>query len=157
MSAAADVCAQIASARQRFLESVNGISNDDARLRPGPDEWSVIEVLAHMIDVDDFYLEQALLLRDAPGSLFSYFDDDAWKRIHPSPGEFELSDVLKRLVASHARVLEAAGALSEEELARPGKHPRAIPYTVKDVLLRFPAHDNNHRRQIAEIRARLGG
>jgi hypothetical protein len=38
-----------------------------------------------MVDVDDYYLGQALLLRDRPGSDFSYFDDEAWKAAHPGP------------------------------------------------------------------------
>jgi hypothetical protein len=107
-----------------------------------------------MIDVDDFYLGQALLLRDLPGAAFSYFDDEGWKVVHPSPDGFEFDDVLRRLDASHQRVLDATMQFSDEELTRPGVHPRGIPYTMRDVLLRFPAHDENHRRQIAAIRGR---
>jgi uncharacterized damage-inducible protein DinB len=155
MSAAEELCAQLSSARQRFLSSAASISEAVARRRPDDDEWSVIEVLAHMIDVDDYYLGQALLLRDQPRPAFNYFDDDTWKRRHPSPDGFELADVLRRLDASHKRVLTAASALTEEELARRGIHPRRIPYTVRDVLLRLPAHDDNHRRQIEDIRSRI--
>jgi len=108
-----------------------------------------------MVDVDDFYLGQALLLREQPGVRFSHFDDSAWKRAHPLPDEFELTDVLARLAASHERVLAAAAALTDEELARPGVHPRDIPYTVRHVLLRFPPHDENHRQQIEAIRSHL--
>jgi uncharacterized damage-inducible protein DinB len=147
---------QIRSARQRFLESAAGVSEVDAKRRPAPGEWSIIEVIAHMIDVDDYYLGQALLLRGQPGAAFNYFDDEAWKRAHPGPDEFVLADLLRDLAASHQRVLDGAEELSDEELTRPGIHPRGIPYTVRDVLLRFPAHDDNHTQQIAGIRATLG-
>ena len=155
MAAAEDLCAELSSARRRFLEASHGLSDANSHRRPTGDQWSVIEVLAHMIDVDDYYLGQALLLRDRPGAAFSYFDDEAWKRLYPLPDGFEPDDVLHRLDASHRRVLAAASALTDEELARPGVHPRGIPYTVHDVLLRFVAHDENHQRQVEEIRRRL--
>ncbi|MGE0057589.1 MAG: DinB family protein [Dehalococcoidia bacterium] len=155
MSTSEGLCAQLSTARQRFLASVRDLSDAHSRIRPAGNEWSILEVLAHMIDVDDFYLGQAQLLRKQPGATFNYFDDDAWKRAHPLPNGFELEDVLMRLDASHQRVLIGARSMTDEELTRPGVHPRAIPYTVRDVFLRFPAHDQNHQRQIDEIRAQL--
>ena len=155
MATADKVCAQIASARQRILGSVRGLSEKQSKLRPADGGWSAIEVLAHMIDVDDYYLGQAMLLRDQPNAVFNYFDDDAWKAAHPAPDEFALRDVLDQLTASHQRVLEATFRLTKKELGRPGLQPRGIPYTVADVFLRLPTHDDNHRQQLDEILARL--
>ena len=62
---------------------------------------------------------------------------------------------LKRVDASHLRVLDMAAAATDEELGRHGRHPRGIPYTVRDVLLRHLAHDLAHFEQIEAIRTGL--
>ena len=146
---------QLKSTRARFLEAVQDVSDAEAKQRPAGDEWSIIEVLAHMIDVDDYYLGQASQVRDQPGAAFTYFDDAAWKLAHPSPEEFELKVVLQELNASHQRVLAGAAALTSEDLRHLVVHPRGIPYTARDILLRFSPHDDNHRKQIIVLRKAL--
>ena len=124
MNQSAQMLTALAEARRQFLQTVAGISESDARRRPDDAEWSVIEVLAHMIDVDDCYLGQALAICHMPGIAFTHFDDDAWKRTHPGPDEFDLADVLARLARSHQRILESAAMLTEAELSTPCVHPR---------------------------------
>ena len=108
-----------------------------------------------MIDVDHFYLGQALLMKDQENHRFAHFDDDNWKSQHPDIPTASLEEIIALLENSQATVLETLSTLTEVELARPGQHPRGIPYTVRDVFLRLPPHDENHREQILAILARL--
>jgi uncharacterized damage-inducible protein DinB len=146
----------IQDSRIGFLDSIEGLDEEATRRRPDPNEWSIIEVLAHMVAVDESYLGQAVSVTQSPGTAFTYFDDDAWKMAHPGPDEFVLSQVLAELSASHQRVLATAAALNEDELAIVCIHPRGIPYTVRDILARLPTHDQNHQRQIEQLRQLLG-
>ncbi len=148
-----DLLQTLASARRSLLSLVEGISQVDAVRQPEDGEWSIIEVLAHMVDVDRYYLAEALAMRDEDDHLFAYFDDEAWKREHPDIRQTPLPDVLQALNDSHAEVLRTFAGLSEADLARPGRHPRGIPYSVRNVLLRFPDHDRNHEQQIASLQA----
>ncbi len=75
--AAPEVRSRLVSSRFQLLEIVRDLSLGAVATRPEPREWSILEVLAHMIDVDYFYLGQAMAMKDHEAYLFQYFDDDA--------------------------------------------------------------------------------
>jgi uncharacterized damage-inducible protein DinB len=142
------------AARQRLLESVRDLPADLVRRRPNDAEWSILEVLAHLVDVDYFYLGEALAMKDREDYLFRYFDDEDWKR-HPAVPEESIEDILKRLQESQQAVFQGLRAMTPHDLARPGRHPRGISYTVVQVFLRLPPHDAAHEDQIKRALARL--
>jgi uncharacterized damage-inducible protein DinB len=152
---AAELIERIRDGRGRLLEETLGLSDETLRTRPDAEEWSVIEVLAHLPDVDQHWLAQALAIRDHPEHLFVHFDDDRWKREHPDVRSAPLSSVLQAMQAAHDTVLATLAQLDSADLERTARHPRGIPYTVLDVFLRYPVHDENHANQIAGIRSRL--
>jgi hypothetical protein len=133
----------------------DGLPPSVLRSRPADDEWSIIEVLAHLIDVDAHWLGQALAIRDDPEHTFVHFDDERWKSEHPNVWEQPIEDVEMKLNDSHARVIGSLSRMTDDELERLGKHPRGIPYKVRDVFSRYPAHDLNHAEQIKSIRGRV--
>ena len=141
--------------RAALLRRAEGVEAELLRLRPADDLWSIIEVLAHLIEVDRHWLRQALALRNDAQHVFVPFDDERWKREHPAARAAELSAVRAALDASHRAVVETLLGLTPEELLRSGRHPRGHAYTVADVFQRFPEHDRNHARQIAAIREQL--
>lgn len=153
MSGSMELVASLKKARISFLRSIEGLEQPAMKLRPAVGEWSIIEILAHMPAVDDCYLSQALEVTRSPGIRFDYFDDEAWKVAHPSPDSFELSHVFGSLQEAHNRVIAGATSLRAEALLLPCLHPRGIPYTVRDILARLPAHDANHQLQIEEVRS----
>ena len=152
---AADLIERIRDGRRRLLEETRGISDETLRTRPNAEEWSVIEVLTHLPDVDRHWLAQALAIRDNPDHLFVHFDDDRWKREHPDARSTPRAAVLQAMQAAHETVLATLAQLDADDLSRTARHPRGIPYTVRDVFLRYPAHDENHANQIAGIRTRI--
>jgi uncharacterized damage-inducible protein DinB len=147
----AELAARLRASRHAMMSEALQVELNLVATRPMSDEWSVLEVVAHMIDVDRHWLEQALAMRDKADHLFVHFDDAQWKEEHSAILEARWPDVLKAIDASHADVLGGLEQMTRSELARPGKHPRGIPYTVGDVFLRYPAHDESHARQIREI------
>jgi uncharacterized damage-inducible protein DinB len=146
-----ELSAALRQSRAALLAPVRGMSQDAAVQRPTDDEWSVIEVLAHMVDVDYYYLGEALAMRDSAGHAFCYFDDDAWKRTHPEVRRLPLERVLAALDISHQTVLAMLAASNEEQLSTPGTHPRGIDYTARDVFYRLVPHDETHEQQIRQI------
>jgi uncharacterized damage-inducible protein DinB len=146
----------LTDSRHRLLGTINGVSDADLRRRPADDEWSMIEVLAHLADVEAHWLGQALAIRDDPEHLFVHFDDERWKREHPAVRDEPPAQVLARVERAHRAVLETLAGLTPHDLDRAGRHPRGAPYTVREVFRRYAAHDENHTAQLAAIRARLG-
>jgi uncharacterized damage-inducible protein DinB len=142
------------ASRQALLR-VADVTPERAVLRPNDGEWSVLEVLAHLVDVDYHWLAQAIAMRDDSAHMFTGFDDTAWKQEHVSICETPLPDVLARLAESHEAVISKLASVSDADLDAPGRHPRGIPYKVRDVFLRYPPHDDDHKRQIQEIVASI--
>jgi hypothetical protein len=141
--------------RQVLLQAASGVTAKQAILRPSDGEWSVLEVLAHLVNVDYHWATQALAMRDNPSHMFVGFNDTIWKQEHADICKTPLVDVFALLAESHEAVLYHLASMSEEDLDGAGRHPRGIPYTVRDVFLRYPPHDENHTRQIAEILASI--
>src|SRR3954454_9411082 len=94
------------ASRRALLQAVFSASPDAALIRPVEGEWSVLEVLAHLVDTDLHYTEQALAMRADPGHVMLHFDDAAWKRDHADVRVTPLSEVLARLEQSHEAVLQ---------------------------------------------------
>src|SRR6266498_3790555 len=135
-------------ARQKLVNSVSDIPAEIVRQRPSNTDWSILEVLSHLVDVDYFYLGEALAMKNQANYGFRYFDDEDWKRRHPTVPKETVAEILVRLQESQQAVLEALKDMSVEDLARQGKHPRGISYSVGQVFLRFLSHDANHENQI---------
>ena len=152
---AEEIAVALQASRGALLQAASGVTSDRAVLRLADGEWSVLEVLAHLVDVDYHWATQALAMRDNPSHMFVGFDDAAWKQEHRNIRETPLADVMSLLAESHEAVLYHLASMSDDDLDAPGRHPRGIPYTVRDVFLRYPAHDEDHTRQIREILASI--
>ena len=146
----------IRAGRAHLLAACAGLTDEALRLRPSEDEWSIIEVVAHLADVDRHWLGQALAIRDNAQHIFVHFDDERWKAEHLDVRQQPVAEILLRTGATHETVLRALSHLSDADLRRAAKHPRGVTYTVGDVFLRYVRHDENHAEQIAAIRARIG-
>src|SRR5664279_4137001 len=112
--------------------------------RPSEDEWSVLEILAHLVDVDYHYLAQAQGLHRGPDYTFVGFDEARWKTEHANVRQEPFAKLLGELETSHKTVLEALSRISDAELRRTGKRPDGSPLMVREVFDRMLLHDENH-------------
>jgi hypothetical protein len=74
--------------------------------------WAVIEVPAHLADVDRYYLCEARMIRDEPGHMFVYFDEEAWKRANADAIDRDARAVKLAMAAAHEEVMRWVGALT---------------------------------------------
>jgi hypothetical protein len=151
----AELTGLLKTARRALLQPATGLTHEPAVTRPSGGEWCVLEVLAHFIDTDYHYAAEAQAMRNGPGHMLVHFDDDAWKQEHAGIRETPFEEILVSLAVSHDYVLTLLASMSKDDLDAPGLHPRGIPYTVRNVFLRWPQHDENHTRQIEEILAAI--
>jgi hypothetical protein len=57
--------------QQTFLDAVDGITEDVAAKRPGPDRWSALECVEHLAVSEDFLLSRITQAEQA-GDMFSF-------------------------------------------------------------------------------------
>lgn len=155
MSCAFHLVDELRNARSELLTVCQDVLDADLRRRPADGEWSVIELLAHMPDVDRYYLSQAQKLRDVPGHTFVYFDEEAWARENADAIDRDPRDVRLAMAAAHDEVVRWARSLTPEELDRAGSHPRRDTISVREMLERITNHDRRHTEQVRAIRRAL--
>lgn len=145
------------NARSELLAACQDVSEADLRRRPKDGEWAIIELLAHLPDVDRYYLSQAQALRDVPGHTFVYFDEEAWARENGDAIERDARAVKLAMAAAHQEVVRWTRSLTPEELDRQGGHPRRGSISVREMIERIANHDRAHTEQIRAIRKALAG
>jgi DinB superfamily len=147
---------------------VAGVTPEEARARPAPEAWSVLEVVCHLCDEEREDFRQHL-------DHILHRPDQTWPPINPygtpgSPGgwvtarrynERDLAQSLDEFLAERKHSLAWLKELSSPDWDRAATAsfgPLAEQISIKagDMLASWVAHDNLHMRQLVELRrARL--
>ena len=150
------------NARSDLLTACQDVSDADLHRRPPRSQaepveagCAIIELLAHLPDVDRYYLSQAQALRDVPGHSFVYFDEEAWAQEHADAIERDANGVKLAMAAAHEEVVRWTRSLTPEELDREGGHPRRGSISVREMIQRIANHDRSHTEQVRTIRRLL--
>lgn len=147
-------CADVAAALESFPRVLRTLLEplDPATLtaRPEPREWSVHEVIGHLIATDAGAFESRIagILTgepEIPG--FS-----PWAAIDERDfGSTSLSGLLGELEASRTRVVPFVAALTADDLAKTAEYPGFGSFAAGDFVYEWPFHDHEHLQQILAI------
>jgi DinB superfamily len=127
---------------------LHSVSQDVLDWKPGPERWSIHEVLAHLIDIEKVFGGRAwcIVEEDAPG--LPKFTPGGPLLAGPSMGALERLERFRALREDLVRFVKrvpAAAAL------RIGTHEELGPITLAQLLNELANHDLGHLRQIAEL------
>lgn len=154
MTCAFHLVDDLRNARSELLVACQDVADGELH-RPDASGWAIIELLAHLPDVDHYYLAQAKLLRDVPGHMFVYFDDEAWARDNADAIDRDACAVKLAMAAAHQDVVRWAASLTAEQLDRAGGHPKRGSVSVREMVQRIAEHDRTHTGQVVGIRRAL--
>lgn len=130
---------------------VDGVPEEQARWKPARDQWSILEVVAHLADeeVEDFRTRLDSTL---------HRPEDAWKPIDPEGwavqrryNEGALSDSVDRFVSARARSVEWLNGLVSPDWGAAHRHQRLGDIRAGDLLTSWVAHDHIHIRQLNRL------
>jgi hypothetical protein len=121
----------------------------------GPGTWSPYVVVGHLVHLEktDWMVRLGIILEHGTARPFDPVDREAQMR---SGGERALGEmldefaVLRRENLARLRALE----LSEEQLAREGRHPGLGVVTARQLLATWTAHDLAHLVQVGRVMAK---
>jgi hypothetical protein len=141
-----------AATPKKLERLIKGLPASKLRKRPGPDQWSVNEILAHMADTEIVGGFRMRLILGSPGTPIAGFDQDAWV----IAGHYDKRDPRKSVEQFRA-VREANLALLKSltpgQWKHYGMHSERGRESIEDHVLRFAGHDLNHLQQIERILA----
>lgn len=128
----------------RWNELTSKLPEALLRRSPAPGEWSALECLQHIIDVERVFQSRLKAFLDGLES-FPAFNPDAKGALEAaarSPGVVAAEFAELRAVS-----LEAIGKLQPSDLGRTSRHAELGKVTLEEMLNEWPAHDLNHTVQ----------
>ena len=130
---------------------VAGITQTEARSRPAPEFWSVLEVVCHLYDEEREDFRQRLdIILHRPEEKWPPIDPVGWVTARKY-NERDLAETLDNFMTERGKSLAWLRGLSvanweAQYTARFG------PIKAGDVLASWVAHDNLHMRQLVELK-----
>jgi hypothetical protein len=146
---------ELAQGARLIRELAVDVPTAEARVRPAPEAWSILEVVAHLLDEEreDFRARLDLVL---------HRPHETWPRIDPAAwvterryNERELPATLEAFLAERERSLGWLAGLTAPDWSRVYQASFG-PISAGDLAASWAAHDLLHIRQLVELRrARL--
>jgi hypothetical protein len=137
---------------KRLEKLIKGVPAAKLRKRPGPDKWSVTEILAHLGDAEIVTAWRIRSILGAPGTPIQAYDQNAWLEA----GRYGKRDA-RQCLGVFRGVREANLALMKsltpEQWKHHGMHPERGEETIERILHMMAGHDLNHLGQIERILA----
>jgi uncharacterized damage-inducible protein DinB len=139
----------------RLRHAVAGLTPEELTARPGPGDWSILELVIHLTDSDSIAIDRMkrMLTEDNPPLL--YADETAYVR-RLATHDQSLDDALTIFEVGRRQFARVLRALPDEEFDRRGTHNRRGIVTVGSSVQNYIDHVNHHLGFLVEKRARLG-
>lgn len=146
---------------ERIIETVQGLSEETIRWNPTEEEWSIMQIMAHIVEAVPYWLNEINQLVQSPGK--------EWGRNHlqqrrldaVSPAVVDatsVSDMLKALEDVKQQVKAGIENLTPEQLAAeaPSRNPnfgtKPISFIIDHLI---DQHVNKHEGQIERNLSKL--
>ena len=138
----------LAAFPEQLKRQVQDLSDPALRFRPAPGEWSVVEVIGHLLDIEAVYSARIRQMLATDNPSLARFDPDETVRQRDYQNK-QIGFLLISLAERRAEHLELLRVLRPAQLARTGLHPTRGQLSVADTIANLAWHDGNHSQQIA--------
>jgi uncharacterized damage-inducible protein DinB len=129
-----------------------GLTDEQTLWKPGPDRWSVAEILEHLSHVEAHYFRAAMdVLLGGQGNEIAPYDQNAYAAAGTYSGREPEESFAHWEEQRDDNVEFLMENLSLRTLKRTAMHPELGPVTPEDLLNEWVFHDLGHVRQIVEL------
>ena len=127
-----------------------GLPDADARWKPSPEDWSILEVVNHLADdeAEDIRVRLRLTL-EAPGEPWPPVDAQA-KAVERRYNDRDVNASVDRFARERAASLEWLRGLEAVDWEASHDEPKHGLLRAGDLMTAWAAHDALHLRQIAK-------
>ena len=123
-----------------------------ARWRPDPESWSLLEVINHLDDEEREDFRQRIdYVLHRPGEEWPPIDPGSWVTSR-SYNERDLGESLASFRSERERSLLWLVGLEEADWEMGEEHPVFGRFTAGDLLTAWVTHDHLHLRQLVELK-----
>lgn len=141
---------QLSENARRMAALVSGTSPDEARWKPSPESWSLLEVVNHQLDEEreDFRVRLDIILHH-PEWQAPPINPEGWV-VERQYNQRELTESLQGFLDERQKSMEWLESLSDPDWEKVYKAPFG-EIRAGDMLAAWVTHDQLHMRQIVEI------
>jgi hypothetical protein len=120
--------------------------------RPAPTAWSAVEVVCHLRDIEEAYVDRIrfMVLNDRP--VLIQLDPDRWAEDRQY-ARCDLADAVAAFRARREDTLAFLDSLAPDQWERAADHPARGRLTIRRVVHSLASHDVEHLDQIARALA----
>lgn len=147
-----NVFAILASTPAKIRREVAAMSRREIRARPAPGKWAIVEILAHLEDIEQIGFRErvrAIVEQDRP--VLPAIDQEG----RAQALRYDRKDP-KRLLDSWARQRRAnlryLRKLRPAQLKRQGVHEKVGELSAEEFVYEWAFHDLGHLKQILEVK-----
>ena len=144
-----DLLEALKATPETLTRLLTGLSDAQVRSAKGGDEnWSIVEVVCHLRDAEEFFLMRMQTMRDRDNPLIVGYDQEALARER----NYKTADLPTALAAFRAlrqQSITEFSKLSAEQWQRPGRHSELGQITIFAQAIHHACHDSIHCAQIA--------
>ena len=164
-----DILEDLHDSAAEMQAAVTGVSPELARRKPGPERWSVLECVEHVVIAEGRFLswlegpqvhEAPPQDRDKEAQLRARLANRDMKRVAPDPvkpsGRYAaVEEALHEFNAARQRSILFAIARKAHLPGLAGMHPSIGPLNGIEIMHLIVAHSRRHTAQILEIRREI--
>jgi uncharacterized damage-inducible protein DinB len=135
---------------ERLSALLAGLPPEDLRWRPKPRQWSILEIVNHLtdIEVEDMRTRLRLTLED-PEQNWPTIDPQTWA-VERKYQDRDFDESLNAFIAQRGRSIEYLRGLEAPDWTMMHTHPTFGSMRAGDLLAAWSAHDVLHTRQIVK-------
>lgn len=149
------VLERLASQPRALFEICSGAGRARLAQPVAPGKWSPLQIIQHLTGCDREALLpriEKMLAEDHP--FLPAYDQDRWMAQHGAVHDHQAVVLINEFARLREKSVILLFDLSREEWLRTGHHEERGQITLYDLAVHFAAHDESHRRQIAQHLAR---
>ena len=143
------------SAHQDVMEAIDGIAELEIRQVPVPDEWTVAQLMAHIAEIQYFWMEKAVLItqEDDPNIITRRdVENDRRAAAVEDHARDSLDELIRGMAAESESAFGATGRIATGDLGILGHRGENNPIAVEGVIRYLASHVEEHADQITESR-----
>ena len=136
-----------------LVQRTSQLTDAELDFRTDAQEWSIREILAHLVDDEMFVMRTRLerMIKEEHPSLASH-DEQKWYHQRNTTRD-SLNELLSDFTTQRAASLGILTLLRDQEWARTAYHPEYENFTAEEWVGNWVEHDLTHLRQIEQTLA----
>lgn len=147
MSTRAVLITALASMPQDLTFMLHRAEETAVHQRPTPDDWSIAEVLQHLITIEPLYLARLRKIVDEERPYLPCLHPET----HPHPDQTPLAKLLNTFSAARNETLAYLQSLKAGDWQRNAVHETVGPTKLRHMAQLLVDHDTEHLNQIVGL------